>query len=485
MRTRTTLIIAVPLILLLLSMRVWAFQPIEAETDPGIMARIDRSMGWLQAHRTVTALVSYYSSSPEGSIVIDVAENSAVAYTLTMHTKLIPTREDVPEILEILKFILNGKAGAYFHPYYDPNGGGWISRPQPYYRNAEIIQNLAFTSFHLRLEDQILTDEERSLLDRVVGSSKNLIGEMAETYRGSDGSWTLRYENGDLQTRLGENSMILVSLLHIAAYEEEWGSPEGSNRYGGYAQETARWILENQERDPAHWGYGGFYDTVEASSQSTLSNAVAVFSLTTYLRLISLIDEEPNPTIQEVREAIILWEEGFLKRIVDEHGGPCWGRDETGMREYPKELLAASLTLRAMAETWVVHGDPKYRLWCATLYEWITGKNEAGLDLQLGDGSCLNGFPNPMAPGDAADLYVNAYTTASLIYGAWINIPEIPQRAIEPLLTLTLMLFTLLSVSGFRLVSRLCPGRVQIDRRALKPQSMNPSSPYESYTGNL
>ncbi|MEM2123192.1 MAG: hypothetical protein QXE79_06110 [Candidatus Bathyarchaeia archaeon] len=476
MKTQTLPIIAVSLIFIL-SMHIFALQPLEAETEPDIMKRINKSLEWLQTRRTTTILGSYYSSNPGEGAIIDVAENSAVAYTLTMHTKLIPTRSDIPEILGILKFILNAKSGTYFHPYYDPSGGRWISKPQPYYSNAEILQNLAFTSFHLRLEDQILTEDEKNKLDEVIESSENLIDKLTETSRRSDGAWILSYDDNLLQSRLRENSMILVSLLHIAAYEEKWGSPERSHRYGEYAQETANWILKAQEKGPTQWGYGGFYDTMEASNQSIIPNALAVFSLTTYLRLISLIDEEPNPTIQEAREAIILWEEAFLKKMVDAHGGLHPVRDVTGVREYPKELLAASLTLRAMVETWIVHGDPKYRGWCTTLYEWITGENEAGVDLQLGDGSCLNGFPTPGTPGAPADLYANAYTAASLIYGEWINIPETPLQVIPILLTITL-LFSILA-------SRVYLGRARIDRRPLKLQPMNLGPPSESYIRNL
>ncbi|MGC8848854.1 MAG: hypothetical protein ACP5QI_00055 [Candidatus Bathyarchaeia archaeon] len=478
MKTKKIFATAVSLSLLLL-MHIGAAQSIGAETGPDIMARIDKGVEWLQTHRIVTTLGSYYSSGTGEGVTVDVAENSAVAYMFTMHTKLVPMRRNVPEILAILNFTLNAKTGAFFHPYFTMSGG-WVSKPQPYYRSAEILQNLAFSSFHLRLEDQILTEDDKELLDEVVESSEDLIGELAKTYRTGDGAWRLKYEDGTLQARLKENSEILVSLLHVAAYEEEWGSPERSSLYGGYAQETARWILETQEKEPSRWGYGGFSQARGTNSQPMISNAAAVFSLTTYLRLISLLDEDPDPTIQEVREAIILWEEAFLKGMVDEHGGPYQERDEAGAREYPKELLAASLTLRAMAETWVVHGDPKYRIWCISLYNWITGKNEAENDLQLEDGSYLEGFTAPGTSGSAAGLYVNAYTTASLVYGAWINIPEVPPRTAQSLATLTLLLFA----SGFRLVNRVCPGRARTGRRSSRPQPMNPGSPYESCIGN-
>ena len=476
MRRRTLTLIAV-MFTLLLMMHLEVVQALEAGAEPDILARIERSITWLEAHRSITPLGSYYSLDSGESALISVAENSAVAYILTMHTKLMPTRKYIPEILSILRFTLNAKAGAYFHLYYNVGEGAWISGPQPYYGNAEILQNIAFASFHLRLEDQLLLEDEKKLLDEAVESSEDLIDVLAETSRVSGGAWKLRYEDGSSQARLRENSMILVSLLHVAAYEEKWGSSERSRLYGEYAQETARWILKAQEKEPTRWGYGGFYETAEDSAQSTISNAVAVFSLTTYLRLISLIDEEPNPTIQEVREAVILWEEAFLRRMVDEHGGPYQGRDKTGVRKYPKELLAASMILRAMVETWVVHGDPKYRVWCITLYEWITGGNEAGVDLQLEDGSFSNGLSASGAPEGSADLYTSIYTVASLIYGEWINIPEAPLKAVPLLLTLILLV-------GFKLTSRVCPGRAPIDKQSLRRQPMTPGSPCESYIGN-
>lgn len=469
MKART---IAFTVILLLLSLSTSAklIQPIKAEARINIMKRINRSIEWLQIHRTSTILGAYYTPTSEDDAIIDVAENSAVAYMLTMHTKLIPTRENLPEIFEILNFTLNAKK-EYFHPYYNTAEGDWISKPQPYYTNAEILQNLAFTSFHLRLEGQILTEDEEELLDGVMESIGSLVGELAEISRTSSGGWKFKYENGGLEARLRENSEVLVSLLHIAAYESKWGSHERANNYEEYLQETARWILEMQEKDPLQPGFGGFYETEEEANQSTISNAIAIFSLTTYLRLISLLDENPDPTIQEVREAIILWEENFLYKMVDEYGGLYQAREGNEVKEYPKELLAASLTLRAMAETWVVHGDVKYRRWCTTLYEWIAGGNEAKKDLQNDDGSYLNGFSTPHILGGPADVASNAYTTTSLIYAEWINIPEFPRQILYPFIALIILI-------GIKLVSRISRGRSRIDRQPLKPRPMNPNSPY-------
>lgn len=469
MKVRVTFTAILLLVLLSASTRTIPSVKAEAETD--ILTRINKNMEWLQAHKTVTTLGAYYSHTSEDNAIIDVAGNSAVAYMFTMYTKLMPTRKNLPEILELLNFILNAKKGEYFYPYYNTSGRGWISKPQPYHKNSEILQNLAFISFHLRLESQILTEDEKELLDEIVESLESLVDELAKTSSTGNGAWKFKYTNEDFEAKLRENSEVLVALLHIAAYESRWGSLEQADSYRKYLQETARWILEMQERNPPQWGYGGFYETEEKSNQSTISNAIAIFSLTTYLRLISLLDESPDPTIQEVREAIILWEENFMNRMVDEYGGPHQARDKNGVKEYPKELLAASLSLRAMAETWVVHGDSKYRRWCITIYEWITGENEARKDLQSDDGFYLNGFPTLNILGGTADIASNAYTTASLIYAEWINIPEFSRQTLYPLLTLILLI-------GIKLVNRASQGRAQTDRQPLKPQPMNPSSPY-------
>ncbi len=359
----------------------------------------------------------------EGKKTVDIAENSATAYMLAMHTMLIPTREDLPEIQEILKFVFAAKTEkGGFHPYYDTITQGWLTGPNPHYKNAEILQNMAFTAFNMRLKDRILTEEEKTILDVAIENLQNFFEENQPIIQTDNGAWKLAYRDETLEVKLCENCEILTALLYVAAYEKEWGNLTESVKYAEYAQKTALWILNMQEVEPSHWGYGGFYQTKEDAVQLTYSNAVAIFGLTTYLRVISLVDDDPSPTIHEVRDAIILWEKEYLSQIVDEYGGPRYGRGDLGVTQYPKDILTASLCLRAMSETWVVHGDPKYRGWCITIYEWITGRNEGKTDLQQEKGYFINGFKALNTVDHESNITINVYTTTSLIYAKWINL---------------------------------------------------------------
>ncbi len=230
-------------------------------------------------------------------------------------------------------------------------------------------------------------------------------------------------------------------------------------KYTDYAQKTISWISKMQENDSSHWGYGGFYETEERSIQYTSSNAIVIFSLTTYLRLISILNENPQPTTHQVREMITLWESEYLTPIVDEYSGTSHSRSNGGIIQYPKETISTAMCLRAMAETWVVHGDSKFSSWCEPLYTWVIGNNEAGINLQQEEGYFIEGFNNPQILRNETNIRVNAYTTAAFIYTKWINIPEIPHYSFIPYMILSLLL--LYSLGNFR---RGFLRRVQTDR---------------------
>ncbi len=438
MKKQMSIIIPLTLIILLfitiLSPVIYA----DANGEQDILFRIDNALDWISDYEIVTEQGSYYLLT--GETIVDITDNSVIAYLFAMHTKLVSTDEDISNIRELLQFLLSAYADTNsFHPHYDTETSQWIpAHLGLHYSNAEILQNLAFVAFHLHLQDHLLTQADEEIVDECIEKVKNVV-DAHQSIQTGDGGWTFSFDDRE-NAELKENSEILAALLYVAAYEKNWGDAAEADHYTFLAQKTALWILDNQETVSTQWGYGGFYQTKSKSIQTYKDNAIAVYGLTSYLRLITFLTDNPNPTIQMVRESIVLWEQDYLKAVTDGYGGPSYFRENSHLQFYPKTTANNALCLRAMVEVWVVHGDPKYREWTSTLYEWITGNNEANHDFQDEQGYFIYGFKTTQNIDNNISLKTQAYVTLSLIYAKWINIPELTHYIIFPLIIIILFL---------------------------------------------
>ena len=415
-----------------------------------IGTRIDEGLQWLLTLKGSVDEKDYFlvASSQDG--MVNVAHSALTTATFVMYAKTYTSDKYDSLIRSSLEFILSmqNTTRGDFAPFYHPSTKSRVEYGEMYYLNSYILASLAFSAFHMRMARSSPSDVD--YYATVISSIQICFDNLHPTHQGSDGSWRYLYSGDRYVAEIDTNGMTLTALLYTATYLTLWGDRSQADRYIDWAEKTKDWILSMQEDAVGSWGYGGFYQNGEKSLQSAVSNARAIFGLTTYLRLIdSLVDRQTIlPSLGTVRSSLVLWEDGFFKKMVDRFNGPFSTRDSEGGEEYPKSTKAAACSMIAFVEIWVVHGDSKFLNHAKALYSWLIGNNEGGSDLQMdvrleGRGF-VNGFSSTGVLDEGVDLESNAQSISALLYGNWIDIPEFPSsKSITFVLTVCLSLILL------------------------------------------
>jgi hypothetical protein len=153
-----------------------------------------------------------------------------------------------------------------------------------------------------------------------------------------------------------------------------------------------------------------------------------MFGLNSYYKAVSLLLQNFQPSISDLRQAMIDWMVGYVEKMFDSWGGIAYERTSGGVIPYPKTTMAISSVLQATVDVWINIGPEVYWNDSSRLYEWMTGKNELSLDLQSdmtlagSSGRFYAGIDRNGIMGNT-DLSVDALALYALVRAAYVSIP--------------------------------------------------------------
>ncbi|MEM2901372.1 MAG: hypothetical protein QXO32_01370 [Candidatus Bathyarchaeia archaeon] len=402
------------------------------QSPPSIYQRIELALGWLENRWVnITSQQGYYVDP--GDEEVSLVDNGYALSALSIYSRVYTSTKYKENILRLMRLMLNSQtAQGPFRANWNTRTGEWSEPDGLTSQDPYIMESLAFTSFQLRY----LGESDETLYGAV--KAVELCLDRNEENMGEDGGWRLRYLDGGEHVRLSENSAVLVALLYSAMFEKRWGDGMKAGELALKAQKTMRWILSQQDKVEGSWGYGGFYSG-DGYDQPFEGNALAVYAITAYLRIIISLTDAPEPSMDEARLSLRTWHDHYLTKMVDEYGGPFFSREKNGVQKYPMETRSAGWGARALVEAWVVLGDRKFRDSADDMYKWLGGFNEMGVDMQL-EGGFIRGYSSKDQLDWRQDLSTTSKALLGLIYCNWINIPELPLKEGMVVLALTIFL---------------------------------------------
>jgi hypothetical protein len=400
------------------------------------------------------AFISAVYSKPD-RYRIYVDENAIAASAFTMYQKVYTSNKYDEKLRSTLAFIMAAQTTEKdFYHYWNMTTRKWNEKGKLFYWNAYAVEGLAFAAFQMRLSTTL--DSEKIFFNQARNAAVACIEEWHGKSQQSDGRWIFSYPDANDHAEIDENGMILTALLYLALYELHWGDRGNMRTYTDWAEKTALWILSRQEMKKSSWAYGGFYHDETNNAQYTDSNGRAMFGLTSYLRTITSLRNQTEPTFSNVRASIYVWSDNFLLKLVDSNWGPYWYRTKSEVAKYPKQVYRAAELMRTLVEVWIVLGDLKFEDYALNIYNWITGINEKSIDLQQAlnrkseDGGFYIGINANGSIENDSNLETTATATSALIYGRWITIPEFPDYSLHLVIPLVLMILCLTRCTKLR-----------------------------------
>jgi hypothetical protein len=153
-----------------------------------------------------------------------------------------------------------------------------------------------------------------------------------------------------------------------------------------------------------------------------------MFGLNSYYKAASLLLQNFQPSISDLKQAMIDWMVGFVERMFDSLGGIAYERTGGGVIRYPKTTMAVTSVLQATVDVWINIGPEIYWNDSSRLYEWMTGKNELSIDLQsemnlAGSGGRFYAGIDRSGTIGNTELSVDALALYSLVRAAYVSIP--------------------------------------------------------------
>jgi hypothetical protein len=234
--------------------------------------------------------------------------------------------------------------------------------------------------------------------------------------------------------------------------ERLYGDNATASKFASYSQAVAAWLVKQQESNSTSWGLGGLYTDASRLKQELQANAVALFGLNSYYKIIGLLTPSPFPSVEQVRSLMVAWMDHYVAFMVDSTWGPLASRTQNIVNAYPKLVSAAGWLMRAAADIWINIGTLDYQIQTGQMYEWLTGRNELGVDLQLAHNRA--GESGGFILGIDDGVIINMTTTASnaaamfgMVHGSLISIPEFDKLSAE---VYSLVLASLVSVFVLR-----------------------------------
>jgi hypothetical protein len=420
------------LMVALLSLQFGWVNVASAQSTISIYDRIDLALDWLDTRWVHQASTIGYYIGP-GDEYVSLEQNSLVLDTLAIYSRVYTSTKYKENIIHLIEFMLGSQTTqGTFNTLWNPETEKWNDSENMPYQNAYIMESLAFSSFQLHSLEE--TDEA---FYKAVKAVELCLDKNAD-HMGEDGGWMLRYEDGLEHIRLSENSLILLALLHAAIYEEFWGDPSKAEELAYKAQKTMGWILDQQENNGLSWGYGGFYSG-DGEEQLFEANSLAVYAVTAYLRIITSLTDNTNPSLEDAKWSLRSWHDHYLVEVIDEYGGPYYGKTQIGVQEYPMKVGSAGWAARSLVEAWVVLGDRKFKTSADDMYKWMSGLNEEDMDMQI-NGGFIGGYSSESQVDWKQNLTTTSKALSGITYCNWINIPEFSYRNVALILTLALTL---------------------------------------------
>jgi len=282
----------------------------------------------------------------------------------------------------------------------------------------------AYAAFVITSQSQA----ERTYWASVIEALRKCVDSRVVPAQTNDGAVVFSFTGGSTRADVAANAALLVSLTYIALFEHYWGDGSLATKYAMMAQNIASWLSSFQETNSTAWGFGGFYSDQSRTLQPSFENGLIMFGLNSYYKAASLLLQNFQPSISDLRQAMIDWMVGYVEKMFDSWGGIAYERTSGGVTPYPKTTMAISSVLQATVDVWINIGPEVYWNDSSRLYEWMTGKNELSLDLQSdmnlagSSGRFYAGIDRNGTMGNT-DVSVDALALYALVRAAYVSIP--------------------------------------------------------------
>ena len=350
---------------------------------------------------------------------------SLVALALSAYQESHYSQEFYPYLKTSVEFIESAQTGSGdFYEYYDVANQTWLHSGHLYYSDAYTMMGPAYAAFVVTSQAESEKEYWASVIDKLRGC----VDFWVPIDQTANGSIIFSFPDGSTRADVAANAALLVSLTYIALFEYNWGDRNLATKYASWSQNIAVWLASLQEKNQSAWGFGGFYSDQNKTVQAAFENGLIMFGLDSYYKAASLLLQNPQPSISDLRQVMIDWMVGYVEKMFDSWGGAQYERTEGGVISYPKTTLAVSSMLQATVDVWINIGPEVYWNDSSRLYEWMTGHNELSLDLQgtvntAGSGGGFYAGIDRNGTMAASDLGVVALALYAMIRAAYVSIP--------------------------------------------------------------
>jgi hypothetical protein len=304
-----------------------------------------------------------------------------------------------------------------FSEYFDFASSSWGSSGKMSCWDAYAVMGAAYAAYVVMFQ----SNSDASFWRLAINQLRLFADKWMPKSQGQDGAVIFSSSNSSDLQDVGCNGVLLMGLMYIAAFEFSWGDKTAAAKYATYSQRIANWLYTLQESNATSWGLGGFYSNSSKTVQPSYENALVMFGLNAYYKVIGLFLPNIRASLEPLRQTQKLWADGYVEKILDRWGGVSFSRNEAGVTAYPKTTRDASATLAAMVDVWINLGPPTYWNDSARIYAWMIGSNENSIDLQSQSGDFQYALQNHTTT--SSDLGTTSLAVYSLIRAQYISIP--------------------------------------------------------------
>jgi hypothetical protein len=401
--------------------------PVHGAPNSGMEDRIRAAMGFIHGQLLNDSGVQgfLHATLLEQPRRMYAEDAGLVALALSAFQESHYSQEFYSDLKTSVEFVEAARSGSGdFFEYYDLATQAWVHGGHLYYWNPYAMLGPTYAAFTITNQVQ----SERTYWAGVIDRVRACVDYWVPRLQKPDGSILFSFPDGPARADIASNAALLVSLIHLALFEYYWGDRTLATRYGVWSQKIAGWLYSLQEKNNSTWGFGGFYSNKSRLIQTAFENGLVLFGLNSYYKAASLLLTDLQPSLPDLKQAMIDWMVGFLERMFDLWGGTEFARAAAGITSYPKTTVAMSSVLQAAVDVWINIGPRVYWDDSQKLYKWITGNNERSIDLQ--SASNIIGEPGGFYEGIGqngtmtySDLGISAFALYAIVRAAFVSIP--------------------------------------------------------------
>jgi hypothetical protein len=422
--------------------------PVYGAPTLSIEDRIRAAMGFVHGQLVNDSKVVGFLHAvlPEQPRRMYAEDAGLLALALSAYQETHYSQEFYSDLKRSVGFVEAAQSGSRdFFEYYDLATRTWVHGGHLHYWDPYAMLGPTYAAFTITNQVQ----SERTYWASVIDKVRACVDYWVPRLQAADGSVTFSFPDGSARADVASNAALLVSLIHMALFEYYWGDRSLATRYGVWSQKIAGWLYSLQERNNSTWGFGGFYSNKTRVIQMAFENGLVLFGLNSYYKAVSLLLINSQPSLPDLKQAMIDWMVGFLERMFDSWGGTQYARTATGITPYPKTTMAMSSVLQAAVDVWINIGPRVYWDDSQRLYKWVSGKNELSIDLQSATNIAgeTGGFYEGIEPSGTmthCDLGISAFALYAIVRAAFVSIPgeyPVPEFAeVCAIVALTLIL---------------------------------------------